>query len=64
MIENAKNNSPPRGTWRIGGSSLSKTELFLRVPGVLRGGELDSATRRIALVSNIALPLTNRVAVA
>src|SRR3989441_10426342 len=47
-IENAKNNSPPRGTRRTGGSNLSKTRFFLRVPRVLRGGELNFAMRSLA----------------
>src|SRR2546425_380677 len=37
--------SPPRGTRRIGGSNLFKTGFFLRVPRVLRGGDVNSATR-------------------
>src|SRR3989442_9251877 len=39
--------SPPQGTRRTGGQTYSKTRFFLRVPGVLRGGELDSAMRSL-----------------
>src|SRR2546427_11556796 len=37
--------SPPRGTRRIGGSNRLETGFFLRVPRVLRGGDLNSETR-------------------
>jgi hypothetical protein len=44
--------SPPKGHGGQEGQTYSKTRFFLRVPGVLRGGELDSAMRSLEAAGN------------